>query len=228
MTHSIQKHYANILSLFNLICWIIALFLIFENHYLLWILFFFFWQFFDMFDGKFARKYWSTKHWALYDDVADAVSFWFLPWITFLSIYWVNNFSIFVAGIYMISVFYRLWRFVKKDAFNKTIKKWNFRWLPSPAWAFISLSFMLTESNIYITSLVVFISSLLMISTIPFAHFWKIIFKKINKEKSILFSIITLFIFLLAQKLANIDIFFFYTFFLWMSYIVLWWLYREK
>jgi CDP-diacylglycerol--serine O-phosphatidyltransferase len=228
MTPFLQKHYANILSLFNLICWLIALIFIIYNDYILAIIFFFFGQFFDLFDWKLARKYGSTKYGPLYDDIADSVSFWFLPWISFITIYWVNMYSLFISWIYIFSVIYRLWRFVKKDIYNETIKSWNFNWLPSPAWALLVLSFMMLKINIYVTSIVIIMVSILMMSQISFAHFWKIIMKKINKKMTLLFSIISILVIVVSQRLGNMNVFFFYCFFLWIAYMFLGWVLRIK
>lgn len=220
-----QNHFANIFTMFNLFSWIIWIILIFREHYLVWIIVFLLWQIFDLFDWKLARKFWSTKNWALYDDIADFTSFWILPWLSIIATIWLNKYSIFFASFYIFCVWYRLWRFIKYDKKNKKIKAWVFSWLPSPAWAIIVLSFTLLEANILLTYFVVFISWALMISKIQFAHFWNIILKKLDKKIISFFSILSTTIVLLSVIFKSLDLFLYYIFWLWIIYIIFWRIY---
>jgi len=229
MTIFKTNYLANFLTLLNFISWVLSIILIFKEHYILWITSFFFWQLFDMFDWKLARKYGSTKNWALYDDIADFVTFWLLPWLAILAVFEFNFYTILLSFVYIWSVFFRLWRFIKIDQFDKNLKQWNFKWLPSPAWAIIVLSFILTENNFFSSSVIVIITSLFMISKVEFAHFWKVLLKKLKNKKTIAvlnFALVS--ITFISIELRNLDIFLFFVFILWILYWVFGRIFRVK
>lgn len=99
------KYFANFLTFLNLVCWLLALILIFKEHYISAIILFLFWQIFDMFDWKLARKFWWTKNGEIYDDIADWVSFWILPWLAILAVFPFNNLILFLA-FFIFQVFF--------------------------------------------------------------------------------------------------------------------------
>ena len=223
-----QKHFANILTFLNFISWLLAIIFIFANQYIMWIIVFLLWQFFDLFDWKLARKFWSTKNWAIYDDIADAMTFGILPWLSIIAINWLNKISILFFLIYTTSVFYRLWRFVRFDKKDKKIKSWNFCWLPSPAWALLVLSFVLLEKYIFMSYIIISLTSILMISRLQFAHFWNILNKSFKKKIIKTLSISFTTIICISFLLKSLDVFLYYIFFLWLTYIIIWRLYRNK
>lgn len=215
------KYIANIFTFFNLFFWILSIILIFKEIYIFWIFFFLMWEIFDLFDWKLARKFGWTKNWALYDNIADSITFWFLPWLSIISVFWLNIINLVLSLIYILSVFFRLWRYLVKDKFNPNIKKWNFNWLPSPAWSIIILSLILTKSNLIFISITLIIISLLMISNIKFAHFRKIIESTFNKLYYWFIVLITILIIFVSIYFQNLDIFLFYIFISWIFYIFL-------
>jgi len=215
------KYLANIATLLNWISWIAAMYFFFDNNIVLWFSFFVFSLFCDLIDGWLARKFWSTKNWAIYDDISDFISFGVLPGLAFFFIYWFNYLNIALAIIYIVSVLYRLIRFVKKDKFDKSLIKWNFNWLPSPAWAFILVSLIsYNPNNSLFLIFFIIILSYLMISKINFLHFNNFLKTKLNKIFIILFVLFFIILIILLKFLG--------VFTLWLSYLLFWYILRKK
>lgn len=165
--------YANSMTLANFLCGCAAILCALkgERPMLIFILIFAA-QFFDLFDGRLARKFGSTRFGALFDDIADGTSFGGA--ITFLIITQLMeelpSLSLIVAFIYFCAVIYRLYRFS-----NPSIKlpKGIFQGLPSPAGAMLGGSSVLLLADNYAVAAaaMVVITSILMISNIRYLHF---------------------------------------------------------
>jgi CDP-diacylglycerol---serine O-phosphatidyltransferase len=128
-------------------------------------------QLFDLFDGRLARKFGSTPHGALFDDVADGTSFGlaisYLIWCQLGDEYKIMG--LLVAAMYLLCVFYRLIRFLKP---TMVLPPGIFQGLPSPAGAMLSGAAALALADWPELGMgVVLLSSYLMISNTPYRHF---------------------------------------------------------
>lgn len=155
-------------------------------------------QLFDLFDGRVAEKWGSTKNGELFDDVADATSFGvaiglliyhisasLMPHsgtLTFYIAFW----PLVVAGLYIFCVFYRLIRFVM----NKRAQKveggvYFFFGLPSPAtatmagllcvlfeqdWAFTRFLFWAPNLQLLILKQIIFSTSILTLCVLTISN----------------------------------------------------------
>lgn len=164
---------ANACTIANATSGILAAYFFFSGHPLIGILFFVSGQIFDLFDGKLARRFWSTRRWALYDDIADGITFGLVPGVILMMILDFSFSGLILGSLYTMSVFYRLWRFLIHDTINSTIPAWYFSGLPSPAGALIVMSLALTHVSEWILMLMTSIALLLMISRLHFRHFGK-------------------------------------------------------
>ncbi|MDT8389082.1 MAG: CDP-alcohol phosphatidyltransferase family protein [Lentisphaeria bacterium] len=126
-------------------------------------------QFFDLFDGRCARKFGSTRYGALFDDIADGTSFGlataFLLFVALGST--IPGFL--VAAAFCVSVIVRLIRFLRlKGALPIGV----FSGLPSPAGALLTgaaaLLFLDKPLLIYFFAI---LSSVAMLAPIRYRHF---------------------------------------------------------
>lgn len=191
--------YANTLTLANFVCGIIAIVYAFKEHYIHCMVFVFIGQFFDLFDGRMARKYGSTKRGALFDDIADATSFGLAIGIMiFLCLSKeVRLISTPMAAIisifYLFCLIYRLYRFMKP---TKPMPKGVFQGLPSPAGAMFAGASVLcylevqTQTTGIIAAMLVIIAAVLMVSNIPYCHFGQAILPALPKFIKMLFCIL--------------------------------------
>ena len=177
--------YANSLTFLNFLCGIIAIAIAwmptrFPNNHILAFILIFLGQFFDLFDGRLARKYGSTNHGAFYDDIADGTNFGLanasiiiialarndapLPWLL----------TIALAGLYVICVFFRLYRFLKP---TMPLPRGIFQGLPSPGGALLAGSAALVSAQLnhpvitWLAAGIVCLASVMMISSLPYRHF---------------------------------------------------------
>ncbi len=173
--------YANTLTFANFLCGLSATWVVCRHNYFTWgFVLIFIGQFFDLFDGRLARKFGSTKRGAFFDDVADATSFGLaVGCVIFRGLSYGDSIipswlAILVAIFYSTCLIYRLYRFLRP---TRHYPKGIFQGLPSPAGALLACSGVLAGmlsshplSNIA-SVLVVLLSSCLMISNIPYRHF---------------------------------------------------------
>ncbi len=173
--------YANTLTFANLLCGLAATWIVCSSDSFTWgFVLIFVGQFFDLFDGRLARKFGSTKRGAFFDDVADATSFGLAvsclifrglasgdsiipPWLALL-----------IAIFYSVCLIYRLYRFLRP---TRQYPKGIFQGLPSPAGALVACSAVLAGLQFphpvssIASALIVIVASCLMISNIPYRHF---------------------------------------------------------
>lgn len=199
-----NRLYADILSALNFICGVTSLVLT-HNHYFAWaICIIIIGQLFDLFDGRMAMKHGGTKYGPYLDDIADFVSFGLAP--AYVIIQTGGSLAWFVSIIFIIGVAFRLFRFIAMDKNRTDLPEGIFNGLPSPAGALIVLGASLIATPGILWGLT-FVSVCLMVSHIRFAHFGRVILKKIPKPVFFLVSasiIITLtFIF----KTKNVQMF---------------------
>ncbi len=173
-----NRLYADILSMLNFCCGVTSLVLTW-HHYFAWaICVIIMGQLFDLFDGRMALKHGGTKYGPYLDDIADFVSFGLAPAYVVVqregSLAWVFA-LVFVAG-----VAFRLVRFVAVDKKRTDLPPGIFNGFPSPAGALIVLGGSLV-ANPPVLWMFTALSTGLMVSHIRFAHFGRIILKKIPK-----------------------------------------------
>ena len=189
-----NRFYADILSLLNLLCGIIGVFLVFQGRYVYVAIAILAGQIFDLFDGRMAEKHGGTKFGPWLDDIADLVSFGVCPGLLILS---KSNYELpsFLFGIlYCVAVGFRLWRYLTHDKYDKNLPPGIFNGLPSPAGAIVVLGACLFWENLWIIWSFTFLASLLLISHIKFVHFGRVILKRIPRTFIILLGFVIVFI----------------------------------
>ena len=210
-----SRYYANSLTLLNFLCGLLATAIAWANPpgkiYVLAFVVIFLGQFFDLFDGKMARKFGSTPRGALYDDIADGTSFGLAcgsiifrilrhsgnPLLSFL--------APFIALFYLGCVLYRLRRFLHP---TQILPKGIFQGMPSPAGALLAgaaaMLMLLSPSTAahFLCAALVVLSGALMVSHIPYRHFGRDLWPSIPRGLRISFLIAIIFItcFALVKK----------------------------
>ncbi|MCQ2397319.1 MAG: CDP-alcohol phosphatidyltransferase family protein [Lentisphaeria bacterium] len=197
--------YANSLTMLNFLCGILATYIAWSHStprfFILAFVIIFLGQFFDLFDGKMARKFGSTPRGAMYDDIADGTNFGIacgsivFRTLTCASMPMRWTFAAFTAIFYLICVIYRLLRFLKP-----TVKypAGIFQGLPSPAGALMAGSAAMCAAQLnarvatYCCAAVCILSSLLMISNIPYRHFGRDLWPSLPKGLRIFILIIAI------------------------------------
>ncbi|MCP3874422.1 MAG: phosphatidylserine synthase [Desulfobacteraceae bacterium] len=180
-----NRLYADILSALNFCCGVASLVLT-HNHYFAWaICIIIVGQLFDLFDGRMALKHGGTKYGPYLDDIADFVSFGLAP--AYVIVQTGGVFAWLIGGAFIIGVAFRLIRFVSVDKNRTDLPEGIFNGLPSPAGALIVLGAALIATPGILWGLTC-ISVGLMVSHIRFAHFGRVILKKIPKPVFFLIS----------------------------------------
>lgn len=173
-----NRLYADLLSTLNFFCGIASLYFAYSDHFAKAIIIIIIGQLFDLFDGRMAAMHGGTKYGPYLDDVADFVSFGLAP--AFIIVQRGGPLASFIAIIYFLAVAYRLYRFVAVDKYRDDLPEGIFNGLPSPAGALIVLGASLVCSPLFLW-LLTLVSIILMISHIRFAHFGRVIIKKIPR-----------------------------------------------
>ena len=180
-----NRLYADILSLLNFCCGIVSLIYAHEHHFVLATIAILTGQMFDLFDGRMAEKYGGTKAGPYLDDMADFVSFGICPAYI---IYLLGNGVTSILGVcFIIGIAYRLIRFVLYDKKRTDLPPGIFNGLPGPAGALIILGSTLSLGPTLL-SIAIIVSIGLMVSNIRFAHFGRVILKKLPKPIFFLFG----------------------------------------
>jgi len=199
--------YANSFTLANFLCGIAAIILAWQHKFILSLVLIFLGQFFDLFDGRMARKYGSTKRGPVFDDLADATSFGLA--VGCIIFFCLANYeelvppwaALTLAVFFVGCLIYRLYRFLHP---TKDMPGGIFQGLPSPAGAMLAGSAVLIARNLehpYFglgAAAVVFLTSLLMISSIPYRHFARSIWPCIPRGAKLLLCILMLVLTLIA------------------------------
>ncbi len=199
-----NRLYADILSSLNFCCGVTSLILTYQHRFAWAICIIIAGQLFDLFDGRMALKHGGTKYGPYLDDIADFVSFGLAPAYVVLQksgpLAWA------VGTIFIFGVAFRLYRFVAMDKKRTDIPEGIFNGLPSPAGALIVLGAALISPPVILWGLTM-VSVGLMVSHIRFAHFGRVILKKIPRPVFFMIcaSIIVLLAFILKTK--NIQMF---------------------
>jgi CDP-diacylglycerol--serine O-phosphatidyltransferase len=164
-------------------------------------------QFFDLFDGRMARKFGSTKHGAILDDVADGTSFGLAIGVLIacqirtsgLATPMAFPVAIMLAGLYVGCVIFRLYRFTKPTV---ELPAGIFQGLPSPAGAMLAGSSVLLFGNIFPLAVgMVLLTSFLMVCNVRYRHFGHQIWPSLpNGMKIVCFILVLIF---LSMCLSN-------------------------
>lgn len=208
--------YANSLTLANFCCGVGAIILCVSSVYettpstclFKAFLLVFLGQFFDLFDGRLARKYGSTRWGAIFDDIADGTNFGLaIGAIASTSAYnilsasnmtisqYALHCSIGLFVFYCGCVFYRLYRFLFP---TREVKPGVFQGLPSPAGAMLAGSGILLfsaepvlfDGSAFFGIAIVVLASLLMISNIPYKHLGQRILVNLPRGIQVLFFLL--------------------------------------
>lgn len=173
-----NRLYADILSGLNFTCGVISLVLTHHHHFAWAICIIIVGQLFDLFDGRMAIKHGGTRLGPYLDDIADFVSFGLAP--AYVIVEKGGSLAWLVGGFFIIGVAFRLVRFIAKDKNRTDLPEGIFNGLPSPAGAMIVLGVSLVATPGILWGLTG-ISVALMVSHIRFAHFGRVILKRIPK-----------------------------------------------
>jgi CDP-diacylglycerol--serine O-phosphatidyltransferase len=193
--------YANSFTLANFLCGIAAIILAWHHRFILSLVLIFIGQFFDLFDGRMARKYGSTKRGPVFDDLADATSFGLA--VGCIIYFCMANYeelvppwmALSLAAFFVGCLLYRLYRFLHP---TKDLPGGIFQGLPSPAGAMLAGSSVLIVRELPhpafgpVAVVMVIIVSLLMISNIPYRHFARSIWPCIPRGVKLLLCILML------------------------------------
>ncbi|MFC1819674.1 CDP-alcohol phosphatidyltransferase family protein [Thermodesulfobacteriota bacterium] len=189
-----NRFYADILSILNLSCGVIGIFLVFQGRYVYTAIAILAGQIFDLLDGRMAEKHGGTKFGPWFDDIADLVSFGACPGLLILL---KGNMGLpsFIFGIlYFLAIGFRLWRYLARDKHDNTLPLGMFNGLPSPAGAMVALGACLFWENFWIIWTIILLTSFLLVSHIRFVHFGRVILKRIPRPLIIVFGFIIVFI----------------------------------
>jgi CDP-diacylglycerol--serine O-phosphatidyltransferase len=176
--------YANSLTLANFCCGLAALHSIFHEHPVRAFVLVFVGQFFDLFDGRLARRFGSTRLGAVYDDIADGTSFGGAIGMLIYHQLGQGTVAGSLAVIYFVCVVYRLVRFLHPPF---PLPRGIFLGLPSPAGALLAGSVTLVfASHPWIAGALILLTSLLMVSYVRYRHFGQLIWPSMPNSVKLL------------------------------------------
>ncbi len=210
--------YADILSTLNFCCGVTSLILT-HQHYFAWaICIIIIGQLFDLFDGRMALKHGGTRYGPYLDDIADFVSFGLAP--AYVVVQRGGSLAWYIGGIFIIGVAFRLIRFIVIDKKRTDLPEGIFNGLPSPAGALIVLgaSLVSTPGILWIFTGA---SIGLMVTHIRFAHFGRIILKKIPKPVFFVISASIIMTLSFIFKTKNVQMFGYLILFAVTSYMLI-------
>jgi len=161
--------YANSLTLANFLCGLAAIWNISHGHSLRGFILIFVGQFFDLFDGRLARKFGSTRHGAVFDDIADGTSFGLAIGALIVHELGSGTGVLILGAFYVVCVVWRLYRFLLSST---DLPPGIFQGMPSPAGAMLagSSALLFAEHLPALAAVLVFLSAVLMISSIRYRH----------------------------------------------------------
>ncbi|MFO7785865.1 MAG: CDP-alcohol phosphatidyltransferase family protein [Thermodesulfobacteriota bacterium] len=198
-----NRFYADILSILNLMCGILGIILVLQGNHVLAALSILAGQIFDLFDGRMAEKHGGTRFGPWLDDIADLVSFGLCPALLMITLGNFRPHAVILGALYFFAVAFRLWRFLKRDKHDHDIPKGTFNGLPSPAGALVALGTILFWKDLWISWIMIFLTSFLLVSHIRFVHFGRVILPLIPRNVVILLGVLVLLIAAYLIKVRN-------------------------
>ena len=187
-----NRFYADILSVLNMLCGALGIVLVLQGHHVLAALAIMAGQIFDLFDGRMAEKHGGTRYGPWLDDIADLTSFGLCPALLMLELGKFKLHALLVGMIYLSAVIYRLWRFVLRDKHDETLPPGTFNGLPSPAGALMALGTILFWKDLWISWIVISLTSYLLVSHVHFVHFGRVILPRMPRTVVILLGFLML------------------------------------
>lgn len=188
--------YANSMTLANFLCGLFAIQRIHAGEPVQALVLIFAGQLFDLFDGRLARRFGSTRRGPVYDDIADGTSFGVA--IGYLIHFMLRDsgglpyaVAAAVATVYMLAVIYRLYRFLHPTA---PMPRGIFQGMPAPAGAMLggSSALLFGPSHPWLAAALVLGTSLLLVSSIPYRHFGQHMWPSLPRTLKLLLGILVL------------------------------------
>lgn len=201
-----NRYYADILSLLNLLCGITGILLVLNGMYVYAAIAIMAGQVFDLFDGRMAEKHGGTKFGPWFDDIADMVSFGICPALMIILSGGMVPSSILIGFLYLISIGFRLWRFLMVDKKDPTLPPGIFKGLPSPAGALVALGACLLWENLWLIHFVVLYVCFMLVSHFRFIHFGRIIIAKLPRLAVIILGFMIVFILAYVIKFQSSEV----------------------
>ncbi|MBT3286380.1 MAG: CDP-diacylglycerol--glycerol-3-phosphate 3-phosphatidyltransferase [Victivallales bacterium] len=187
--------YANSMTLANFVCGLASICRVHAGEPVQALILIFAGQMFDLFDGRLARRFGSTRRGPMYDDIADGTSFGFA--LGYL-IYWLLAeyglpvpLASGVAILYVFAVIYRLYRFLHP---TREMPPGIFQGMPAPAGAMLAGSSVLLCSDVspWWSAVLVVLTALLLVSSIPYRHFGQHMWPSLPRTLKLLFGLLLL------------------------------------
>jgi CDP-diacylglycerol--serine O-phosphatidyltransferase len=202
--------YANSLTLANFLCGIAAIVNVSIGHPLRAFVLVFLGQFFDLFDGRMARLYGSTRYGPIFDDIADGTSFGLAIGYLIVAQLYASTSAVVAGtagGVYLAFVIYRLYRFLRPTT---AMPAGIFQGMPSPAGAMLAGASVLLfgERAPWLAMALVLASALLMISSLRYRHFARRIWPALPRTAKLLVCILFLIFVDVALSHKNYSLFF--------------------
>jgi CDP-diacylglycerol---serine O-phosphatidyltransferase len=179
-----NDHYADLLSLANLLCGLVGLLIIWQSEDYIWLVnVIVLGQIFDLFDGRMAVKYGGTRFGPMLDSVADSVSFGLCP----AYLLWHGGHG-WLALVYLMAIVYRLYRYMQEKNLPSKLPEGVFAGLPSPAGATLALAvWPFWSGTVFLAPAMVVIVAL-SISRIRFAHLGQVILPRLPRPVFVLLA----------------------------------------
>jgi CDP-diacylglycerol--serine O-phosphatidyltransferase len=188
-----NRFYADILSCLNLLCGLLGIFLVFQGLYVYVAITILTGQIFDLLDGRMAEKHGGTKFGPLFDDIADLTSFGLCPGLLIFLRGGASLPSLFFGSLYFLAIGFRLWRFLARDKYDKSLPPGIFKGLPSPAGAMLALGVCLFVENQWIVWGAILLTSFFLVSHVRFVHFGKVVLRRVPRTFTVLMGFIIVF-----------------------------------
>ena len=189
-----NRFYADILSILNLSCGLLGIGLVLYGHHVLAALSILAGQIFDLFDGRMAEKHGGTKAGPWLDDIADLISFGLCPAMLMFTLGRLQPHALILGGLYFVAVAFRLWRYLRRDKVDHDLPAGVFNGLPSPAGALVALGTILFWRDLWISWVVISVTSFLLVSHVRFVHFGRVILPLMPRSLVILLGFLVLLI----------------------------------
>ena len=188
-----NRFYADILSLLNLFCGIVGIFLVFQGWYAYATMAILAGQIFDLFDGRMAEKHGGTPLGPWLDDIADLVSFGVCPGLLIIFKGEMTLPFVILGTVYSVAIGYRLWRYLMHDKKDHSLPAGVFNGLPSPAGAVAALGACLFCDRPWAVILIICITAFLLVSHVRFVHFGRVILTRLPRTLIVMFGFVVVF-----------------------------------